>query len=78
MIIYFLICKLYLEILKPMCHEPVCMDARTDESAKRTESEVYLPGMPKVSAEAGRVERFLRNLLRQRGRYRVRLSRKGR
>jgi hypothetical protein len=54
------------------------MEARTDESATQSESEFYLPGMPKLTSEAGRVERFLGNLLRQRGRYRVRLSRKGR
>jgi hypothetical protein len=51
---------------------------KTDSSQEQSHLDFYLPGMPRATTEAGRVERFVRNLLRQRGKYRVRLTRKGR
>lgn len=37
--------------------------------------ENYLPGMPRMSTGPGRVERYLSQLFRQRGSYRIRLRR---
>jgi hypothetical protein len=54
------------------------MQKTADSSTKQGEFDIYLPGMPHVSAKAGRVERFLKRLLRQRGEYRVRISRRER
>lgn len=53
--------------------------SRPDRSSRPSADEPafqnYLPGMPRVSSEPGRVERFLKRLFRQRGTYRVRLRR---
>ena len=46
-------------------------DAGSDrsDSTEREERKYYLPGMPRASADPGRVERFVTDLLRQRGGY---------
>jgi hypothetical protein len=46
------------------------------DQARGTESKFYLPSMPRLQAAPGRVERYVRGLLRQRGTYRIRISRK--
>lgn len=69
--------------IKPQIH-PVtgrsftCMRQRTraGDRERGTDSKFYLPGLPRPKAEPGRVERFVRRLLRQRGTYRFRITRK--
>jgi len=45
------------------------MDRTQDDTRNRNQDEFvnYLPGMPKLSREPGRLERFFRKLLRRRG-----------
>jgi hypothetical protein len=47
------------------------------DQARDTESKFYLPGASGPQAVPTRVERYVRRLLRQRGTYRIRISRKG-
>lgn len=56
------------------------MQQNTTDSVQRqtddqTVFENYLPGMPAVSGEPGRVERFLTRLFRRRGTFDVRVRR---
>ncbi|MEF8782785.1 MAG: hypothetical protein V5A39_07275 [Haloarculaceae archaeon] len=53
------------------------MEEKETTSTDQSGSDFYLPGMPRPRAVPGRVERFARRLLRQRGTYRFRITRKG-
>lgn len=45
------------------------MEARNDADTEETQAELinYMPGMPTLSSEPGRVERFIKTLFRRRG-----------
>jgi hypothetical protein len=53
------------------------MEKKETTLAEQSGSDIYLPGMPRPQTAPGRVERFVRRLLRQRGTYRFRITRKG-
>ncbi len=42
-----------------------------DKSDEQTTPDIYLPAMASLSTDTGRVERFVTNLLRQRGGFRT-------
>ncbi len=46
-----------------------------DDANARADVEFYLPGMPSLSAQVGRVESAIKSLFRRRGGLRVRFSR---
>lgn len=50
---------------------------RAGDRERTTESKFYLPGVSLPQAGPSRVGQFVRRLLRQRGTYRVRITRKG-
>jgi hypothetical protein len=50
-------------------------DSGTEQSDDHQTLQTYLPGMPQVSAEPSRVERFLKRVFRRRGEFGVRVRR---
>ncbi|ESS12719.1 MAG: hypothetical protein A07HR60_00418 [uncultured archaeon A07HR60] len=55
-----------------LSHILTCMK---DDANARADVELYLPGMPSLSAQVGRVESAIKSLFRRRGGLRVRFSR---
>lgn len=61
------------DIFKILKTPRVLYGSMTEPTSKRRENQAeddfvnYMPGMPKVSSEPGRVERFLTRLFRRRG-----------
>lgn len=51
------------------------MTEQRDKTTEQSDFDYYMPGMPNLSKTAGRVERFVSNLLRRRGPVYVRVRR---
>ena len=54
------------------------MERRSTQTTEQNGSKIYLPGMPQLSTEPTRVERFLTRLFRRRGGLRRVVRRKSR